>query len=426
MIRKEVVFFAFILCLLTGCKSNRIRTIINFRFFEKEKELDIESFKQNFLVLDKDNNKITDDKIKGIKYNDSLNYLFFNDKDDIVIRKIIKEKDTMLLYFKTEYEKKVNIFTIDSLIFKKGEYLIDQNIFSDNLPSLVFSINRAKYYNHYIDLVLEEKNKTKKYYTESAIYKTLLKLKKKRKISKYDYTKYKFILSEKAFSSSDSDLVYLESDTFLLNGRKYFWQYGYSKTDYKSSENKIFIDSQYLVDVEKEEIVLKISLYSQKERTYNYENIKKAILHSISFEDVNFDGYKDIIQYNSKEEQTAYLYKEKENRFKVFDDLLGGELVVDKINKKLIRKTHFSVRGQNVLKEKKVSFDKEGNVQFTEFYTNDIARINDKFYEIIYYSKRDDSNIHLDIIKKTIDTIEIKGDKLEVIKHRDKQYNRYR
>lgn len=102
---------------------------MEFKFYENRKLLDLQTLKTKYQLLDENNQNIIDSEAYGIRETpDKKNYIFtggvvYND----LIRKFVVKNDTMTLYLKNHLKREKFQFTVDTLTFKKGKYLISDN-----------------------------------------------------------------------------------------------------------------------------------------------------------------------------------------------------------------------------------------------------------------------------------------------------------
>ncbi len=400
---KKYGLLLFLISIIYSCsRTNEQERIVTFKLFNEKNKIaeDIESIKNNFKLLDDKNNDITNHQEFGIKMNDSTSYFSFKGYGENLIRKIVKENDTMLLYFKRRHKEDKTpklSYTIDSLIFKKGKYLLDSYNYS---YPLLHEALWSKYYNEYIDLTLKEKQKNVDY-KKGINYKELSSMREKIHKSKYDYSKIGSLFNYFLF---DRGRIY--SPPFIINERKYSWEFSYKKPEKKGVIEGADVTNYNLVDLEKEEIILK-----NEEDIFDQTIIKLEYLESGKkehgkFIDANFDGKKDFI-LGPNYRPTIYIYNEQNKSFDYLEYLAHGVLKIDSIQEKLIFERQVGRLGHE---KTTFSFKKDGSLNIREINEKEVIKNNSNFYHIITKSKEIKESTHFKEIEKTIDTIKVKPD----------------
>lgn len=394
--------------LVNGCSvSHKGEKIISFRYFNNNnKEYNIELIKKHLKLLDENNNDITNDEVYGFKKNDSTNYLSFRGSATNIIRKIIKNSDTMVLYFKLTEEKDntLNIAcTIDSLTFKKGKFLLEWDHYSH---PLLFELYWAKYYNEYVNIVLNDKNNNPNY-KESTAYKELSGMRKKLLKTKYDYNEISSISTyETAKFLNQKEYTY--SNEFMVNGRKYFWEFSYKKPKKNASKGWIDLIDHNLVDSEKEEVMLNITNGLRYQNTMGVEDLKNGNKRYCKFIDVNFDGKLDLVQ-GPYFQLDIYLFNDEKKSFEFFEYLTSSKLEVDSINKKLVATREIGRFKAHIREKTIVYFKKNGNLDFIEVIEKEAKKIGVDFYHIITKRKKVMGQI-LKMVEEKVDTVKVKSD----------------
>lgn len=126
---KNVFAFLFFLAgIATMVGQPSFSISLEFKFYERQKLVELSKLKSTYQLLDEHDKNIIADEADGIRETEDKNYSFtggviYND----LVRKFVVRNDTMTLYLKNHLKKNLFRFTIDSLTFKKGKYLITEN-----------------------------------------------------------------------------------------------------------------------------------------------------------------------------------------------------------------------------------------------------------------------------------------------------------
>lgn len=122
-----LIFFLIGLTAVMAQPSYRIS--LEFKFYENKKLVDLTTIKKNYQLLDESNQNIISSGTDGIRETAKTGNLTFSGGvvyNDLV-RKFVSRNDTMTLFIKNNLKRDQFQFTIDTLTFKKGNYLIAEN-----------------------------------------------------------------------------------------------------------------------------------------------------------------------------------------------------------------------------------------------------------------------------------------------------------
>ncbi len=180
-------FSCFVAIPFFGQPTTAARIItVDFRFFEDGKLLDSSMVAENYRFLDADRKDLANNAYFGIHNYDNEGTLAFSSVvyyEDLV-RKIVRSGDTMSLIFKNYRDSDKGHYSLDSLYFKPGHYLI----YDTGSGRFFHTQARADHYNDILSWFKRSAGDLPKQYWENSLqYKVLQDLRKKYGIPEDDF-----------------------------------------------------------------------------------------------------------------------------------------------------------------------------------------------------------------------------------------------
>ncbi len=194
------------------------------------------------------------------------------------------------------------------------------------------------------------------------------------------------------------------SDPFELNTIFYYWEHSIILNNDILHEVKM-----KLKDYKTDKVILESANYVKYEGDFKYksENYFDEI-NKRYFKDVNFDGYKDFINFHygsmgMTDWTEIYVFNNQTKTFDSVKDAEGEDLSdnriekIDSINKILVTSS-FDMERAYIRKQ---HFDKKGKIKFSEYITESSVDISDTIFGVLDYKKI----INGEIVETKTDTI---------------------
>ena len=201
------------------------------------------------------------------------------------------------------------------------------------------------------------------------------------------------------------------SKPFQFQGTECIWEFSLTNSN-PSSKYNCYKSS--IIEIKSKKVILDGSVIDVDMCDYT-SNLFSSNLSLPELTDINFDGYGDILLYNNVASGSAggysdsYVYNPEKKVFEYSELYSGYNLEVDNANKTL---SQFAKGGGGIFFVQKIHFDNEGKVRFQESFRNE--ELQNQYVTIngVEYSKYTFNYEQIkngNIIKKTIDTVELTG-----------------
>lgn len=177
-----------------------------------------------------------------------------------------------------------------------------------------------------------------------------------------------------------------------MNGMHLQFQYTVKKDKdiyTKRSKNKVILLAKKLIDITRQVVVCDLRLIMEDEKypVINIADIEKEKYNSEDFDDVNFDGYKDIRQFcpicsgaqNAYED--IYCFNPRTKKFQLWTALWGCGVEIDKLNKTV---TSTINNGGREFSQQQFKFNDNGIEVYERKVNCTVADINKQTFKVVY------------------------------------------
>lgn len=404
--KNYLIIFCIILNFSNVCGQPSCAMGLEFKVFINGEIVQYDSLVANYQLLDVYNNKCSFGFRKfgtdGVKK--TMSFIGGTGCYDLK-KKIVFQKDTMVLKLKYHSKQDFEQYTIDSLIFKKGKYLIQEN----KLDKLNSEKSATDYYNELVQFARERRKTNPKFKS-----KELNELRSNFNISINDYdNKTEGQLFPKN-ENSKKEIFIIRSPSFIINDLQCNWKYEVKYIDETNDNSKtILVDlvSQKLVDITTNQYILELDL-----SLFHYSSpLNISYLESNNFKsqdfDINFDGYNDFqfydrVQGEANHEYFVYIFNPISKKFEFSQQLTGGSMADAgiELDKKKRIAYYSGKNGGGLYGFKRVHFNSDGSIKYEErFWNEDLDYYSFKdsinHYKYAYYYLRKKNNITIDSLR---------------------------
>lgn len=169
---------------------------------------------------------------------------------------------------------------------------------------------------------------------------------------------------------TEKDTIFRISNPFKINNMEIYWKY------YFTTEGEMLMtlkEHKTNITLLEHSDIIRLEFDYHK----NYDYLNEQYLEN--FQDVNFDDYVDFALYSNQDSGSGgaffriYLFNNDKKVFECSEELSGGEVETDTINKTL---TTFWKSGTSFNFQKTFHFGQNGKIEFTENFVNEYLEEN--------------------------------------------------